>query len=661
MAYYGYSGQILRVDLSTGGAAPVPTSDYADRFLGGRGIAAKIYWDEVPPGTDAFDPENRLIFATGPLCGLPMVGGSRWEVCGKSPISPGHFGFSNLGGTWGAELKFAGYDAIIVEGKSDKPVYLFLHDDLAELKDGSSLWGKGAAETREILKEELGSSVKVVAIGPAGENLAIMASLLADKDSSGSGGLGAVMGSKKLKAIVVRGSKKGVKAAQPEKFRQLVRDSRLGQNYTSVHYGSEWMATGARTKRDPCYGCAGCIRASYETEDGRKGKFMCTSGHFYRPWAEKYYGGWTDVPFLANRFCDEYGVDAHAMLLITYWLQRCRRAGLIDDEKSGIPLSKLGSLEFIEALIRNISLRYGFGDVLAQGVLRAADWVGPEAREILDSYLFWNGYDEEVYGPRLYTTMGLLYAMEPRRTIYQLHEVTFPVAKWLNWVKGIEGEYVSTSVLRGIAKRFWGSEQAADFSTYEGKALAVKCIQDREYAKECLILCDFLWPITEVRHTEDHVGDPSLESKVLSTVISKQVTEDDLYRIGERVLNLQRAILVREGHKGREFDMLPDTWYSRPLQHDYMNPELLVPGKGGEVISRKGAVVDRDEFERMKDEYYALRQWEIATGLQTKAKLESLGLGDIAAGMEQKGLLADTEPTDTHLHQPSSQLQRRHV
>jgi aldehyde:ferredoxin oxidoreductase len=166
----GYAGKILRLDLSSGSKAELATPDYTDRFLGGRGVAAKIYWDGVSPKANAFDAENRLIFATGPLAGLPTLGGSRWQVCAKSPETiPEHFCYCNLGGRWGAELKFAGYDALVIAGKSDKPVYLLLYGDTVELKDASGLWGKGAIQTKEILKSELGSSARVVAIGPAGK------------------------------------------------------------------------------------------------------------------------------------------------------------------------------------------------------------------------------------------------------------------------------------------------------------------------------------------------------------------------------------------------------------------------------------------------------------------------------------------------------------
>ena len=144
---YGYAGKILKVNLSTGQTEIAPTAGYAD-FLGGRGMAAKIYWDEMPPGTAALDPDNRLIFVTGPLTGFAGFSSSRWQVCGKSPVTiPEQFCYANLGGSWGAHLKFAGYDGVVIQGKSDKPVYLFIQDGTAEIRDASNLWGKTTFET----------------------------------------------------------------------------------------------------------------------------------------------------------------------------------------------------------------------------------------------------------------------------------------------------------------------------------------------------------------------------------------------------------------------------------------------------------------------------------------------------------------------------------
>jgi len=648
MPPFGYAGRILRLDLSIAKVTTIPTTDYVTDYLGGRGIAAKVYWDEVPPEAGAFDAENKLIFATGPMAGLPTIGGSRWKVCAKSPATtPEKFCYSNLGGRWGAALKFAGYDAIVVQGKSERPAYLLIRDDVAELRDASTLWGKGAIETRETLKSELGDSARVVAIGPAGENLATMATLLADNDASGSGGLGAVMGSKKLKAIVIMDGKKGVEVAQPEKLRELIQYYRglspIMLRTSSYRFSTELVPSLSRTKMkkmDPCYGCRGCSRRLYEADDGKKGKYFCASSMFYQPWSISYHGEWNDVPFYATKLVDTYGLDSKAIDRMISWLHRCYEVGILTDEYTGIPISKTGSLDFIETLTRKLSFRQGFGDLLAKGIDAAAESIGPEAKEQTKriGYIAIPEYSD-IYSPRLYITNAIFYAMEPRLPMQQLHEAGTLIPKWVSWVKGEPGATASSEVVRAIAKRCWGSEVAGDFSTYEGKALAAKMIQDREIAKECLILCDYLWPIIDLETSEDHVGDPTLESKLVSAVTGRDVDEEGLYKIGERVFNLQRAIHVREGHRGRDFDDLPDRCFSEPLKFDIMNPDCLVPGKDGEVTSRKGAVIDRQEFEKMKDEYYELRRWDAATGLQTRASLEKLGLGYVADDLEKRGLI----------------------
>ena len=194
--------------------------------------------------------------------------------------------------------------------------------------------------------------------------------------------------------------------------------------------------------------------------------------------------------------------------------------------------------------------------------------------------------------------------------------------------------------MRAIGKKFWGGEIAADFSTYEGKSLAAKKIQDRQYVKESLITCDFYWPMTDFENTEDHLGDPTLESQVYSVVTGREVDEEQLYSIGERIVNLQRAIMVREGHQGRKDDRLPEAYFTVPLRTFMGNPECLVPGKDGEVISRKGEVVDRQKFEEMKTEYYQFRGWDVHSGLQPEEKLKELGLSDIAAELKKGRLLA---------------------
>jgi aldehyde:ferredoxin oxidoreductase len=495
-------------------------------------------------------------------------------------------------------------------------------------------------EARETLKAKLGSSVRVAACGPAGENLVTFAGIIADNDASGSNGFGAVMGAKKLKAIAVKGSKKAT-AADPEKLddlRRYVRELKTG--FSTLH--DERPTTDTEMKPDPCYGCiggSGCIRATRATKDGKRHKFFCGSAVYYHEWSVRHYGEVNEVPFLATVLCDGYGLDVYPVHTIIAWLSRCYKAGILDDESIGIPISRLGSLEFIETLLRKITFKEGFGEILAQGLVKAADSVGQGSQELITDYVSKAGRIT-AYCPRMYPVSCLLYAMEPTLPMNQLHEVGIALFDWLNWANKVEGSYLSSEAFRKIAGRFWGGELAVDFSTYDGKALATTKIQDRAYAKESLILCDVLWPITQVRHSDDHVGDPGVESRLLSAVTGRDIDEQGLYRIGERVFNLQRAIHVREGHRGREDDVLPEPFYTKPLKFGTLNPECLAPGKDGEIISRKGAVVERERFEEMKDEYYPLRGWDVTTGLQTRRKLEELGLDEVAKDLEQRKLLA---------------------
>lgn len=639
---HGYAGKILRVDLSSGRIFIVPTSDYAE-FVGGRGLAAKVHWDEVSPQVRALDPENRLTFLTGPLTGFAGFASSRWQVCGKSPVTePEQFCYANLGGDWGVALKFAGYDGIVVQGRADRPVYLMASQDGAGLRDAAYLWGKGAIDAREILKSELGRGASVVACGQAGENMVVSASILADRDASGSGGFGAVMGSKNLKAIaVVKGARK-LTAAHPDRLRELVRYYRwlLGDRADLLNVFDLYQPIdAAKTRKDYCWGCPGpCIRIGWKADDGAKGKFFCQSAILYQGRARKYYGKESDVPFQVTKLCDNYGLDTRAIHVIMTWLSRCYRAGIVTDREIGVPVSKDGSLEFADSLLHKIAFREGFGDLLAQGVRKAAEAIGKGAQEQFGDVLH-KAEQDELYGGRIYIVNGLLWAMDPRQPIHQLHEASMLVDQWVNLRSGVKGSYVSSQVVRDVARRFFGSEAAADFSSYEGKALAARMIQDREYAKECLILCDIAWPIKTSPNTADHVGDPSLESKFYSAVTGKEMDEQGLYRLGEKVFNLQRAILAREGHKGRQSDVLPEFSFSIPLKSQFVNPELMVPGPQGRPVSRKGAVLDRDEFEKMKGEYYQLRGWDVATGRQTRSGLQELGLGGVADELGNRGLL----------------------
>jgi len=236
-------------------------------------------------------------------------------------------------------------------------------------------------------------------------------------------------------------------------------------------------------------------------------------------------------------------------------------------------------------------------------------------------------------------TNALLYATEQRRPINQLHELAHSFWLWVNWTKGEEGAFLSYEDFRTVAENSWGGAAAADFTSYEGKALAAKKIQDRTYAKESLILCDFLWPVIWVRFAEDHTGDPTMESQVLSAITGKEIDEVGLNRIGERIFNLQRAILLRQGWGGRRGDRLLDYLHEEPLQNVFFNPDCIVPGRNGEIVSRKGKKIEREDFENLKSEYYELRGWDVESGLPTESKFQELELGDVAGDLKARGLL----------------------
>ncbi|MBI2934933.1 MAG: hypothetical protein HYY29_05115 [Chloroflexi bacterium] len=634
----GYAGRIARVDLSTGAVSHIPTENYSQDCVGGQGIAARIYWDEVPASVRAFDPGNRLIFANGPCAGFQGLAGARWVVFGKSPATdPEFFSHCNLGGSWGVQLKAAGFDALVVQGKADSPVYLLIEDGKVKLREATRLWGKGAIQVQKILKTMHGASTRVVAAGPAGDNMVVLANLMADNDSSGTGSLGAVMGSKNLKAIAVKGSGK-ITAARPEQLEKLLEHIAGFRKDSPITDGGG----GEGIEIDHCAGCTEelCNRGIHKAEDGSKGKFMCQSGSYYKDFAAKYYGGEaTEIAYRATRLCDDYGLNTKSVYPIISWLQRCQKAGILSEKSTGLPLSKIGSMEFIQSLLATISFRRDFGELLAQGLPKAAASFGKQSVELLYDDIGASG-ERMTYMPKAFISTGILYALDPRQPIQQLHEVIRLNIMWVYWATKTPGFNLSSSVFRAIARRAWGSELGADFSTYEGKALAAKMIQDRQLAKECGIFCDTAWPLLYTEHGPDHLGDPSLEGQVLSNITGRDIDEQGFYRIGERLMNLQRAILLREGRRGRQDDVLPEACFTVPLDNERKNPDCLFPGKDGEVISKKGALLDRNQFQRILGEHYELRGWNRETGLPTKSKLEELGLGYTVPELQQRGLLS---------------------
>ena len=642
-----YRGRILHVDLSTAETRIIPTSDYADRYLGGRGIATALYFDLVPPGARAFGPENCLIAMTGPLAGLPAIGGSRWGLYAKSPSTPRreHFCHGNLGGSFGAELKFAGLDGLVITGAAESLSILAItggrDEPVVRIEDAAEWRGAGAETMLSAMKEAYGPKVKTMTIGPAGEALIPFASVLAEGGASSSGGMGAVMGSRNLKAVVVRGDDRSIPVQDKETMRKIEKEIRSWDRGNVKVWGLDFMAQGPKTRKLPCYGCmANCLRVKYTASDGSVGKFMCQSRFFYMALSWAYYGDENDAAFQANRLCDELGLDTWAVQDLVDWLVRCRDAGALDDAATGLPLGTIGSIEFIRQLLEMVVSGEGFGRVMALGAEEAAAETGGKAGAEFRHH--------DPYEPRYCPQNTFLIPFETRIPIQQLHEAGLTLAKWSTWAKGTDGAHLNTDMVKEIARRFWGGEEAADFTSLKSAPGAARRIQDRQLAKECLCVCDWMYPVLDIPVTEGDpqvitgvVGDPALEAAVLRTAIGGDWNEDALNRVGERVFQLQRAILLREGHRPLEDDVLPDEWHEVPLDGHVADPDCLVPGPGGRTVSRLGARIAMEEYLPARDMFYRLRGWDCRTGLPAVSRLKELELPDVAKALAEAGLAVE--------------------
>ena len=636
---YGWCGKILKIDLSDLRATELNTMDYADRFLGGRGIATRIYWEEVEPDVGAFDPANRLIFMSGPLGATGTQGASRFEVVGKSPmLMPEGFCYGNLGGFFGPYLKRAGYDGIVISGRSEKPVYLWIHDGKAQILDASLLWGKGVYDVRNILKETHGKNVRFVTTGVAGENMCRSANLMTDNEGSATGGFGAVMGSKNLKAVAVLGTGNPL-VAKPDELKEL--------NQLTVHLNKRDPLLAPfpeeqvrRTGKSSCYQCGlDCkYRNSYRTASGKDVLRKCQSMFVYLPWVFGRPGESTETAVDATGICNDLSICTMEMYNIIQWLVTCYRSGYLTDKETGLDISKLGTHEFFESLANMIAYREGFGDILARGLLRAGEKLGEEAKAYFSNEVSGVG-DGATYSAREYLMNGLLYALEPRQPIAMLHETSWLTGLWVMNQSNPKSSPVTSEVFRAAATKYWGHEKAWDLNTHEGKAMAAAKIIDRTYVKDSLLLCDSCWPIMVSWNTPDHVGDPELESRIFSAVTGIETDEAGLNQYGERIFNLQRGILLREGRRSKEDDVPEEFNFTVPIETVFMNPDVIVPGSGEEVLSRKGQTLDRNVFEKMRKEFYELRGWDTESGLQKVETLERLGMPDLVEDLKRIGLI----------------------
>jgi len=652
-----YGGAILRVDLSGGKVSKEPTSSYAGDFIGGRGINTRILYDEVPPEVSPLDPASLLIFGMGPLCGTP-ISASRAEVTVKSPET-GFLGSSNLGGSFGPELKYAGYDNIVISGKADRPVYLWIYNDEVEIRDAGYLWGKDTFETQDIVHSEVGPDAQVACIGPAGENLVHFAAIQHGmKHGAGRTGTGAVMGSKNLKAIAVRGTK-GVSLADPEKYLALVdelnrvmRDDPIvqerekhgmsfmndapdmsaarGENPRPVFSSDLYTRYEPKMKR---YGCAGCPSQCmdlFPAEAKGGGALSCTLylSPFYTVKNKD-----LDVELEAGLLSLRWGIDIVSAMVIISWLMQLYEKGIITArDTDGVPM-EWGSKEAILGMFKKMAFREGFGDVLADGILPAAEKIG---RGAID-------YAPHMKGLPLYVPFSpeelaskkgqsLALAMSSRGDTMrsgalgvQEGFVTEGTALLYSDEKSA-GEFIEAT--RQKAKRISGTEKAFLANEYEGKPEIIIYAEDIVTIVDCLSACKLCSSYNCGRFSEEY------QAKLFSAGSGRETSVDQLFTLAKKVRSLERAFCAREGVT-REMDSLPKRYMDRKIAYTDINFENLKDIH----FEQREAVLESDKFEQMKDKYYALRGWDIATGIPTRETLEQSGLKDVARDLEKRGKL----------------------
>jgi aldehyde:ferredoxin oxidoreductase len=625
-------GKILRIDLSTSKISEFSTQPYAEKYLGGRGIASRIYWETVKPEINAFDPANHLIFMTGTLVATGAQGATRMSVVGKSPMAyPEKYCYGNIGGFFGAELKRAGCDGLVITGRASKPVYLWINDNHIELLDASSLWGKGAYRVAEMLQQAHGDKARFLTTGIAGENLVRSAIIFGSHQSTSTAGFGAVMASKNLKAIVVKGTGKP-SVADPERLKELNRYTIQVSKRLDLTIPPDTTMSGhghllERIGKGGCDQCGlDCIRNKYRfgKRPDLEGYRRCQAMEYYMPWKYSREDEPVDTYFNAPILANDYSICTFELRSMINWLYACYQSKSLTEEETGLPLSRIGTRDFLEKLLHSIAYREGFGDLLAEGLVRASEKVPEKARAMLDPGVLPVG-ENDVNLPRSSVVHAILDSMEPRMNRPIVHGGFFRAAWMFNQMNpGLNP--ITTEVFRRIAKAFWGSAAAADVSSYDGKALAAQIIQNRSYTEDSLGLCDFAWPLTYSFSKPDPVGDPHLEAKIFTAVTG--VPDDEIHRCAERIANVQRMIMIREGRKVPADDFPPEVNFTEPLKP--MGP-MMVPGPGDKPVSVAGKVLDKDKFTDMLKEYYHLRGWDDETGIPRAETLSSLGLGDLVS------------------------------
>jgi aldehyde:ferredoxin oxidoreductase len=600
MKYKGYKGKILTVDLGTGrfGSMPV-TDEMAELYLGGRGLATRILYDELKPGITPLSGENKVLFVTGPAAGTLIPTSARFAVGVKSPLTR-TLSVSYAGGHFAPELKYAGYDGILISGVSSRPVYLLVDDDRVELRDAGHLWGKDYLAAEEALKGELGTEFQIAGIGPAGENLVPLASIMHEQHAAGRGGSGAILGHKRLKAVAVRGTGGVEMGLPPDKaiaaakalhdviranpirgaFRSFGTTGMLGainelramptRNFQGTYFerGDRLVGEALREYVVRYESCSDCpvVCGSVVVVNTSGIQLRTERIEHQSVCALGTYCGIDDLPAIieAGHLCDAYGLDTMSTgTTIAFAMELYERGILTNKDTGGLPL-RFGNAWVLRPLIERIAMREpGIGELLALGSREAAQRIGGDAWMYA---MHSKGLEIGAYDPRGFTGMALNLATAQR---------------------GADHNKAFT-----IAAEFLGVLGSFDRFDLKPKAALVKKMQDSTAIIDSIILCMF---------TVDLGISVELLGQAASIATGMPIEAYEVYRIGERINNLERMFNVREGLDGAA-DTLPPRFATEP--------------------DATGHVVD---VQAMLPDYYRERGWD-AKGVPTPAKLAELSI-----------------------------------
>jgi aldehyde:ferredoxin oxidoreductase len=629
---FGFAGKILHVDLTSGNiTVEQPSEEFYKTYLGGSAMGTYYLFKNTPAGADPLGPENTLTLMISPTTGVSISGNSRITATAKSPET-GLIGDSQAGGFFPAELKFSGFDGIVLQGKSPKPVYLWVHDGEAELKDAAHLWGRITGDVEKMIRDELGDpKVEIAQIGPSGENLVHFAAIMnMSNRANGRTGMGAVMGSKNLKAIAVRGHQK-VKTADPAAITRLARmaPKRVEENpdmkglqdfgtasvlnyqntsgglptrnYTSGTFeqaedlSGENMSETILKENDTCYACVVRCKRVVETEYKNQHVDPYYGGPEYETLSTfGSYCGISDMNAvsLANQICDKFGLDTIACGATIAFAMDCFEHGYLTlKDTDGIDL-RFGNPDGMLAILDKITKREGLGDLLAMGSAYAAKMIGKGAEDLVVAV---KNHELPAHMPQVKRSLALIYAVNPFGADHQSSEHD----------PGYTPDTASYNLERMAEV---GLTNPMSDRIIDREKVKMALTTEKNYCfMDTATLCQFVYgPAWQVYG-------PKEQAELLQATTGWDWTVDDVQKIGERRLNMLRAFNAREG-VGRELDTLPKRIYDEPL-------------KGG---ASAGVAVTRQEVEEALDMYYEMCGWDVATGKPTRAKLEELGLGWMA-------------------------------